>query len=270
VAAEAPGRDLAGKVAFITGASRGIGRAAALALGRRGATVAIGYRREVETARQVAAEVVAAGGRGEPVQLDVGDTGQRDAAFDWIGEKLGGLDVFVANAAATAFKPLLEMRRHHFEKTFAITVEGFLFGVQRAVKLMQGRGGGQIVAVSGYDCVRTVPRHGLLGAAKAGMEWLARQYAFELGPQGIRVNCVNFVYADTDSTRFFLGDSTDALREELRGLTPLRDIATADDVAAAIGYLCSDAARFVTGQTLMVDGGVLLTSPGAQHLPSID
>jgi len=262
------GRDLAGKIAFVTGASRGIGRATALAFARRGATVAIGYRKELDAARSVAAELKAAGGRGEPVQLDVGVTEERERAFDTIGERLGGLDVFVANAAATAFRPLLDIRPHHVAKTFAITVEGFLFGAQRAVKLMDGRGGGQIIAVSGYDCVRTVPGHGLLGGAKAAMEMLARQFAYELGPKKIRVNCVNFVYADTDSTRFYLGGRADALRDEIRRLTPSGEIATADDVAAAISYLCSDAARLVNGQTLMVDGGVLLTSPAPDHLPN--
>ena len=263
-------KDLAGKYAFITGASRGIGRAAGLALAARGATVAIGYRKEAETAQALVAELEQAGGGGLPVRLDVGDPEQREAAFDRVAEKFGALDVFVANAAATAFKPLLEVKPHHVQKTFAITVDGFLFGVQRAAKLMEGRAGASIVAVSGYDCVRTVPRHGVLGAAKAAMEMLARQYAFELGPRGIRVNCVNFVYADTDSTRFFAGQGHDALQDDMRALTPLRGLANADDVAAAISYLCSDGARFVSGQTIMVDGGVLLTSPAPAHLPPID
>jgi len=263
-------QDLAGKIAFITGASRGIGRAAALALGARGATVVVGYRKEAATAQAVVAEIERLGGHGEPVQLDAGDAAQRDAAFDRIADRYGALDVFVANAAATAFKPLLEIKPHHVAKTFAITVDGFLFGVQRAAALMQNRSGASIVAVSGYDCVRTVPRHGVLGAAKAAMEMLARQYAFELGPRGIRVNCVNFVYADTDSTRFFAGDGHDELQRDMRALTPLRGLATAEDVAAAISYLCSDGARFVSGQTLMVDGGVLLTSPAPAHLPPID
>ena len=263
-------KDLSGRIAFITGASRGIGRAAALALGGRGATIAVGYRKEAAAAQELVAEIERRGGHGAPIQLDVGDPAQRDAAFDRIAERFGALDIFVANAAATAFKPLLEVKPHHVAKTFAITVDGFLFGVQRAAALMAGRDGGSIVAVSGYDCVRTVPRHGVLGAAKAALEMLARQYAFELGPRGIRVNCVNFVYADTDSTRFFVGEGHAALQEDIRALTPLRGLATADDVAGAISYLCSDEARFVSGQTIMVDGGVLLTSPAPAHLPPID
>ena len=202
--------------------------------------------------------------RGRPGRSRRGPADQR------VAEKFGALDVYVANAAATAFKPLLDVRPHHVQKTFAITVDGFLFGVQRAARLMAGREGASIVAVSGYDCVRTVPRHGVLGAAKAAMEMLARQFAFELGPKGIRVNCVNFVYADTDSTRFFAGEGHDPLQDEMRALTPLRALATADDVAASISFLCSDGARFVNGQTIMVDGGVLLTSPAPTHLPPID
>lgn len=263
-------KDLEGKIAFITGASRGIGRAAALVLGRRGATVAVGFRREEETAHEVVRLLEESGGHGVAIRVDVGDADDRKRAFDEIGKSLGGLDIFVANAAATAFKPLLEVKPHHVDKTFAITLHGFLFGVQRAAALMEGRGGGSIVAVSGYDAVRTVPRHGVLGAAKSAMEMLARQFAFELGPRGIRVNCVNFVYADTDSTRFYAGDGHEALQRDMERLTPLRGLANADDVASAIGFLCSDAARFMTGQTLMVDGGVLLTSPAPQHLPPVD
>jgi enoyl-[acyl-carrier protein] reductase III len=117
--------------------------------------------------------------------------------------------------------------------------------------------------------VRTVPRHGVLGAAKAALEMLARQYAFELGPRGVRVNCVNFVYADTDSTRFFAGEGHAALQEDMRALTPLRGLATADDVAGAIAYLCSDAARFVSGQTIMVEAAPL-TPPAPAAPPPID
>lgn len=263
-------KDLDGRFAFVTGASRGVGRAAARKLASRGARVAIGYRKERETAVEAARELEALGGGGFPVQLDVGDADARDRAFDEIEKEFGGLDIFVANAAATAFKPLRDIKPHHVDKTFAITVHGFLFGVQRAAALMEARGGGSVVAVSGYDCVRTIPRHGVLGAAKAAMEMLAKQFAFELGPKGIRVNCVNFVYADTDSTRFYAGAGHDAMREDVKALTPLRSLATADDVADAISYLCSSGAGLVSGQTLMVDGGILLTAPAPQHLPPID
>lgn len=263
-------RDLEGRHAFITGASRGVGRAAARKLAARGARVAVGYRKERETAEDVVRELESLGGGGVPVQLDVGDHDARDRAFDEVERVFGSLDIFVANAAATAFKPLLQIKPHHVEKTFAITVNGFLFGVQRAAQLMAKQGGGQVVAVSGYDAVRTIPRHGVLGAAKAAMEMLARQFAFELGPRGVRVNCVNFVYADTDSTRFYAGEGHDEMREDVRQLTPLRDLATAEDVADAISYLCSPGSRFVSGQTLMVDGGILLTAPAPEHLPAID
>lgn len=262
--------DLEGRYAFVTGASRGVGRAAARKLAARGARVAVGYRKERETADEVVAELEQLGGGGLAVQLDVGNGEARDRAFEEVERAFGGLDIYVANAAATAFKPLLDIKPHHVDKTFAITVHGFLFGVQRAAALMAKRGGGQVVAVSGYDCVRTLPRHGVLGAAKAAMETLARQFAFELGPRGIRVNCVNFVYADTDSTRFYAGEGHDAMREDVKELTPLRDVATAEDVADAISYLCSPGSRFVSGQTLMVDGGVLLTAPAPQHLPPLD
>lgn len=263
-------KDLDGRFAFITGASRGIGRATARKLAARGATVAIGYRKKREAADEVARELEKLGGGGVPIQLDAGDAEARDRAFDEIEEKLGALDIFVSNAAATAFKPLKDIKPHHVDKTFAITVHGFLFGVQRAAALMEKRGGGRVVAVSGYDAVRTLPRHGVLGAAKAAMEMLAKQFAFELGPKGIRVNCVNFVYADTDSTRFYAGEGHDEMQRDVRELTPLRSLASADDVADAISYLCSSGAGFVSGQTLMVDGAILLTAPAPQHLPPIE
>src|SRR5690606_1155853 len=103
-------RDFQDKIVFLTGASRGIGRAAALELGRRRATIAVGYRRDEDAAQQVAREIEDSGGRALPIALDVGDPESRDRAFDRVAAELGGLDVFVANAAATAFKPLLEVR----------------------------------------------------------------------------------------------------------------------------------------------------------------
>ncbi len=260
-------RELHGKVAFITGGSRGIGRATALALGRAGADVAIGFRGNREAADEVVRELERLGVAGVPIQLDLRETDQLAAAFDAVEQRFGGLDIFVASAAATAFKPLLEVRSHHFDQTFAISVKSFLVGVQHAARLMTPRGGGQIVAVSGYDSVRTLPRHGVLGAAKAAMEALARQFAFELGLRHIRVNCVNFVYVDTDSTRFYLGERYEEFSKEMEALSPLRGSATPEDVANAIAFLCSEQSRFINGQVLMVDGGLLLTPPAPHQHP---
>lgn len=259
--------ELRGRVAFITGGSRGIGRATALALGRAGADIAIGFRDNREAADEVARQLAASGVSGVPVQLDLRDLDQLSAAFAAVEQRFGGLDMFIASAAATAFKPLLEVRPHHVDQTFAITVKSFLFGVQHAARLMERRGGGQVVAVSGYDCVRTLPRHGVLGAAKAAMETLARQFAFELGPRHIRVNCVNFVYVQTDSSQFYLGDRYADFGREIEALTPLRGRATPEDVANAIRFLCSPRARFISGQTIMIDGGVLLTPPAPHQHP---
>lgn len=264
---EAKSNELRGKVAFITGGSRGIGRAAALALGSAGVDVVIGFREKREAADEVAAQLAACGVSGVPVQVDLRDLDQLSAAFTAIEQRFGGLDIFVASAAATAFKPLLEVRPHHVDQTFAITVKSFLFGVQHAARLMARRGGGQVVAISGYDSVRTLPRHGVLGAAKAAMEMLARQFAFELGPRNIRVNCVNFVYVQTDSSQFYLGERYEEFGKEMESLTPLRGRATPEDVANAIRFLCSSQSRFISGQTLMIDGGVLLTAPAPHQHP---
>jgi enoyl-[acyl-carrier protein] reductase III len=124
--------------------------------------------------------------------------------FAEVRERFGALDFLVANAAATAFRPLLDTKPHHLERTFAITVSGFLRCVQEAVPLMEGREGA-IVAVSGFDTLEAIPGHGTLGAAKAAMETMVRYLAAELAPKRLRVNAVNPGYVDTDSARFYAG-----------------------------------------------------------------
>ena len=136
---------------------------------------------------------------------DLGDPEALDAMFDAVGETFGSLDILVANAAATAFKPLLETRRHHLDKTFAITVNALVHAVQRAAGLMQGRAG-KVVTVSGIDARRYVPLHGAMAAAKGAAEVLTAYLACELAPRGIRVNGVNPGFVDTDSARVF-GDT---------------------------------------------------------------
>jgi enoyl-[acyl-carrier protein] reductase III len=175
-----------------------------------------------------------------------------------VRERFGALDFLIANAAATAFRPLLDTKPHHLERTFAITVSGFLRCVQEAVPLMAGRDCA-IVAVSGFDTLRAIPGHGTLGAAKAAMETMVRYLAAELAPKRLRVNAVNPGYVDTDSARFYAGlDFRRRFEEEWIPSIPAGRLAASEEIAGVIAFLCSSDASYVYGQTLLVDGGLLL------------
>ena len=248
----------AGRIALVTGASRGIGRATAERFAREGASVVVNYKRNRAAAEETVAAVSAAGGRALAIAADLEDGDAIGAMFAEIRERLGGLDFLIANAAATAFRSLLDTKPHHLQRTFALTVAGFLRCVQEAVPLMDGRGGA-IVAVSGIDTLKTIPDHGTLGAAKAAMETMVRYFAAELAPRGIRVNGVNPGYVDTDSARFYAGDDYERrVREEWIPAIPAARVASAAEIAAVIAFLCSPDASYVYGQTLVIDGGLTL------------
>jgi enoyl-[acyl-carrier protein] reductase III len=248
---------LTGQVALVTGGSRGIGRATALRLAREGAAVVVHYRRDAEAARSIVAEIESEGGRARAVAAELGDAEALEAMFRTVAAHEGRLDVLVANAAATAFRPLLETKPHNVEKTFGITVSGFLRCVQLADPLFSE--GARIVAVSGFDSIRVVPRHGTLGAAKAAMETLVRYLAVELAPRGIRVNGVNPGFVETDSARRYAGAEYESrTRGEWIAITPLRRVAEPREIASVIAFLCGDDSSFVTGQTLIADGGLTL------------
>lgn len=244
------------RVAIVTGASRGIGRATALRLGREGHAVAVAYRHEEERARETCAALAALGAEALPVCADLEDGSRIDALFDQVAERWGRVDVMVANAAATAFRDLLETRPHHVRRTFSISVDGFLRCAQRAVALMEG--GGAIVAVSGFDALRALPGHAVLGAAKSALETLVRYLAVELAPRDVRVNAVSPGYVATDSARTYAGEDYETREREWIAATPLRRLASPDEIAQVIWFLCSQESSFVTGQTLVADGGLTL------------
>jgi len=246
----------------VTGGARGIGRAIALRLARDGADVGILHRRNATAAAEVEAEVRALGRRCVTLQADLGVAEEVDAALARLAEATPRVDVFVANAAATAFKPLLEVRPHHVEKTYAITIGAFLQIVQRLAPAMPA--GGRIVAISGMDTHRYVAGHGVLASAKAALEALTRYLAVELGPRGITVNAVNPGYVATDSVDLYLGDepSRRAFYEEIEGATPLRALGEPEEVAALVAFLCSPEAAWMQGQVLYLDGGIFLHAPG--------
>lgn len=243
-----------GRVALVTGGSRGLGREISLHLARSGHDVVVNCRRNVEHAEDVAAEVRALGRRALVVQADVEDQEAVEAMIARIESELGRVDVLVANAAATAFKPMLELSDANVARTLNLVVGGFIRLIRGAVPLMGP--GGRIVGISGIDSFRYMPGHGLLGAAKAAMESLVRSYAVELGQEGITVNAICPGGFETDSSRIWGGSEFDFLRERFTNQSAVKDFGTVDDMACAVDFVVSPGARFLTGQTIVVDGGL--------------
>lgn len=254
---------LAGRVAVVTGGSRGMGREIARALARAGADCAVTYRANAAAAHDAVDEIKRLGRNALAVPLDLRDPDAVPPAIERIGAVFGRLDIFVANAAATAFRPMLDQKPHNVEQTLAITVRSFIAAAQAAVPLMGG--GGRLIAISGIDSHQAMRGHGVLGAAKAAMESLVRALALELGPQGITVNGVSPGVVDTDSSRLYVERGLGIRYEEavarLIAATPLRRLGTVEDVASLVVFLASAAAGFITGQTIVIDGGLSIVSP---------
>ncbi|WP_067621382.1 SDR family oxidoreductase [Alicyclobacillus acidiphilus] len=252
---------LEGKKAFVTGSSRGIGRAIAIAMAKQGADVVIHYRREPDEAEATAAVVRQLGREAIVVKAELESQEELNAAFDVIEQTWGRLDAFVANAAASAFKPIEALKDYHLDRTYKVVLHSFVFAAQRCLPLMEGRGG-RIIAMSSMGSTFTLPRYSTLGSAKAAMEAMTRYLAAEFGPKGITVNAINPGVVDTESARFYGGDNYDDYCRDVIAHTPLGRLATPEDVADTAVFLASDLSRFLTGQVIRVDGGLTLSTGG--------
>jgi enoyl-[acyl-carrier protein] reductase III len=254
--------DFKDKVALITGGTRGLGRAIALTLARDGATIALNYRRDEDSANRTLAEIRALAPRSILLKADMEEDAQVRALVEGAGRALGRIDILVVNAAATAFKPLLAVKPHNLTRTFNLSVGGFVAAVQETSKFMGD--GGRILMISGVDSMRYLPRHGVLGAAKAAMEAMVRDFAFELGPRGITVNGINFGMIDSDSSRIYFGDDFERVLRVTAARTALKRLPELEEIAAVVALLCTPQAGYLTAQTIMVDGGLTLSSPLAE------
>jgi len=252
-------RELEGKRALITGGTRGLGKATALAFARAGARLALNYRRDEQSAAASLAEVQAISPASILVKADLEDDAQVHAMVTRAAEEFGGLDIYIANAAATAFKPLIETKPHNISRTFNLTLGSFIAASQELSRAMANDG--RVVMVSGFDSVRYMDGHGVLGAAKAALESAVRYLAFELGSRGITVNGVNTGIFDSESSRLYFGEDFARAAQVASDRSALRRLPRVEEIAAVIQFLCSPAASFITGQTIMVDGGLTLSSP---------
>ena len=242
---------LEGKVALVTGGSRGIGRAIAKRLAGAGAAVAINYVRQATRANEVAAAIRDAGGRALTIRANVADPADQEAMFSVLRAEFGRLDILISNAASGVLRPAMELTYRHWQWTMDINAGTLIPLSQQAVAMMPD--GGSIVAVSSLGAVRAIPNYTAVGASKAALESIVRHLALELGPRGIRVNAISAGVVDTDALKHFPNrqDLIDAAGRR----TPAGRLVEPTDVADAALFLVSPLARMVMGHTLLVDGG---------------
>ena len=246
-----PLRALHGKVALVTGAARGIGRAIARKLATEGADVAVNYYNSHDEAEALCAEIRALGRQAVAVQGSVGVPDSVDEMFDALRKHYDRLDIVVSNAASGVLKPVMDMGLKHFRWCMETNALAVNLLAQRAVPMM--RAGGRIVAMSSLGADRAMPDYGFIGASKAALEALVRALAQELGPRGIRVNTVSAGVVDTDALTHFPNRSE--LLQNFAQRSPAGPVLRPEDVANAVYLLCLPEAAMINGHTLVVDGG---------------
>ena len=246
--------DLDGRIALVTGAARGLGRAIALALAEAGADLALGLR-DASRDDGLAGEIRELGRRALPLQMDVTRLEEVDAAVAATVEQFGSLDLLVNNAGGGAgLVPAEELSVAAFDRTLNVNLRGAFFACRAAFEPMRERGFGRIVTVSSQAALVALPGEAAYCSAKAAVSHLTRCLAVEWGRHGITVNSVAPTFVRTPGTEPVLSDPQFRAEVEER-IAALHRIGEPDEVAGAVVFLCSPAASLITGETLVIDGG---------------
>lgn len=243
---------LNGKIALVTGAGRGIGRAIALTLAKYGADVAVNYNGSEEKAKEVAAEIENMGRKAIVIKANVADKEECKAMFEQIKAAYGRLDILVNNAGITRDGLSVRMKENDFDEVININLKGVFLCMQQAGLMMMKQRYGKIVNISSISGVRGNAGQMNYCAAKAGVLGMTKSMAKELASRNIYVNAVAPGYIDTDMTEALSKEVKDAVQKEI----PLGRTGKAEEIAETVAFLASDRASYITGQVILVDGGM--------------
>ncbi|MEW6518741.1 MAG: 3-oxoacyl-[acyl-carrier-protein] reductase [Thermodesulfobacteriota bacterium] len=245
---------LDGKIAVVTGGSRGIGKAVCLRLAGLGATVVVNYVSRPDAAEATVAAIKAAGGQAAAYQFNVADAEQVQAAFKKILADFGRVDILVNNAGITRDGLIAMMKEQAWDEVLDTNLKGAFNCIKAASRPMMKQRWGRIVSITSVIGFAGNAGQANYAAAKAGMVGLTRSVAKELASRGVTVNGVAPGYIDTDMTRELAEEVTEKIKAEI----PMNSLGTVEDVAAAVAYLVSEEARYVTGQFIHVNGGMFM------------
>jgi glucose 1-dehydrogenase len=247
---------LQGKVAIVTGAGRGIGRAIAIGYAREGARVVVNYSRSKDAAEETAGSIRTEGGKAIAVRADVANTADHEALLNAAIAQFGALDILVNNAGVEFHEPVLDASPDVWERTIAVNLKGAYFLSAKAARLMKDSGGGKIINISSIHDVEPLRQRAIYSVTKGGMLMMTKSLALELAEYGIHVNSISPGAILTDMNRKDLSDPEKC--ERLTRQIPVKRIGNPEDIIGAAVFLASPESNYVTGTTIYVDGGLLL------------
>jgi 3-oxoacyl-[acyl-carrier protein] reductase len=247
-------KKLTGKVAVVTGASKGIGAAIAKHLAEEGAAVVVNYASSKEGADRVVSEIVGNGGKAVAVHANLANEADIRLLFAETKKAFGKLDILVNNAGIYEFAPIEAITADHFHRQFNLNVLGLVLATQEAVKQF-GPSGGSVINLSSVVATGRIPNSSVYSGTKAAIEAVTRSLAAELGPRKIRVNSINPGMVETEGIHA-AGIAESDLRKQVEATTPLGRIGQPRDIAPAAVFLASDDASWITGETLYIAGGL--------------